>query len=157
MRRLLFRSLRTFSTLDHALRERLSPGGWLVAGAAGAAAVAGLDTNQTVTYRAFAFLAVLLALMGFAFQPKSLFATVVWVSILSICALVAGALVQMERDTIISRLTNRPEGEVKFDSEFVQLLLRYVLLPLLLVATTQVPALADLIQDYLNPLMRLVR
>lgn len=62
MRRLLFRSLRTFSTLDHALRERLSPGGWLVAGAAGAAAVAGLDTNQTVTYRAFAFLAVLLAL-----------------------------------------------------------------------------------------------
>lgn len=102
-------------------------------------------------------LAVLLALMGFAFQPKSLFATVVWVSILSICALVAGALVQMERDTIISRLTNRPEGEVKFDSEFVQLLLRYVLLPLLLVATTQVPALADLIQDYLNPLMRLVR
>lgn len=62
MRRLLYRSLRFFSRLDHALRERLSPGGWLVAGAAGAAAVAGLDTNQTVTYRAFAFLAALLAL-----------------------------------------------------------------------------------------------
>ena len=62
MRRLLYRSLRFFSAFDRALRERLSTAGWLAVGAAGTAAVAGLDTNQTVTYRAFAFLAALLAL-----------------------------------------------------------------------------------------------
>lgn len=62
MRRAIYRALRIASALDHWLRERLTPAGWLVLGAAGAAAAAGLDTNQTVTYRAFTFLAALLAL-----------------------------------------------------------------------------------------------
>ncbi|MGH8705858.1 MAG: hypothetical protein ACREUO_10625, partial [Burkholderiales bacterium] len=62
MRRFIFFALRAFSALDHWLRERLTLAGWLVLGAAGAAAAAGLDTNQTVTYRGFTFLAALLAL-----------------------------------------------------------------------------------------------
>ncbi len=62
MRRFIFGALRAFSALDHWLRERLTLAGWLALGAAGAAAAAGLDTNQTVTYRAFTFLAALLAL-----------------------------------------------------------------------------------------------
>ena len=62
MKRFIYRALRITSALDHWLRERLTPAGWLVLGAAGAAAAAGLDTNQTVTYRAFTFLAALLAL-----------------------------------------------------------------------------------------------
>jgi len=62
MRRSIYRALRIASALDHWLRERLTPAGWLALGAAGAAAAAGLDTNQTVTYRAFTFLAALLAI-----------------------------------------------------------------------------------------------
>ena len=62
MRRFIYRSLRIASTVDHWLRERLTHAGWLVLGIAGAAAAAGLDTNQTVTYRAFTFLAALLLL-----------------------------------------------------------------------------------------------
>jgi uncharacterized protein (DUF58 family) len=62
MRRFIHRALRTVSALDHRLRERLTPAGWLVLGTAGAAAAAGLDTNQTVTYRAFTFLFALLVL-----------------------------------------------------------------------------------------------
>jgi uncharacterized protein (DUF58 family) len=61
VRRLLHRALRGMSGLDHWLRERLTAAGWVALGAAGAAAAAGLNTNQTVTYRAFAFLAALLA------------------------------------------------------------------------------------------------
>ena len=60
MRRVIYRALRLSSALDHWLRERLTPAGWVVLGTAGAAAAAGLDTNQTVTYRAFTFLAALL-------------------------------------------------------------------------------------------------
>ena len=60
MKRFIYRSLRVASALDHWLRERLTLGGWLALGMAGAAAAAGLDTNQTVTYRAFTFLAALL-------------------------------------------------------------------------------------------------
>ena len=62
MRRLIFAALRVVSALDHWLRERLTLAGWLVMGAGGAAAAAGLDTNLTVTYRAFTFLASLFAL-----------------------------------------------------------------------------------------------
>jgi uncharacterized protein (DUF58 family) len=62
MRRSIYAALRFVGALDHRLRERLTLAGWLVLGAAGAAAAAGLDTNLTVTYRAFAFLAALLAL-----------------------------------------------------------------------------------------------
>jgi len=62
VRRFIYRALRAFSAFDHGLRERLTPAGWVVLGTAGAAAAAGLDTNQTVTYRAFTFLAALLAI-----------------------------------------------------------------------------------------------
>jgi uncharacterized protein (DUF58 family) len=60
VKRFIYRALRISSALDHWLRERLTPAGWVVLGTAGAAAAAGLDTNQTVTYRAFTFLAALL-------------------------------------------------------------------------------------------------
>jgi uncharacterized protein (DUF58 family) len=62
VRRLLYALLRSFSALDHWLRERLTPAGWVVLGAAGAAGAAGLDTSRTLTYQAFAFLGALLAL-----------------------------------------------------------------------------------------------
>ncbi len=68
VRRAIFRALRAVSALDHRLRERLTPAGWLVLGTAGAAAAAGLDTNQTVTYRAFTFLFALLVLAYLASQ-----------------------------------------------------------------------------------------
>jgi uncharacterized protein (DUF58 family) len=66
MRRFIYRALRLASTVDHWLRERLTTAGWLALGMAGSAAAAGLDTNQTVTYRAFTFLAALLALAWLA-------------------------------------------------------------------------------------------
>src|SRR4029079_6255114 len=62
MRRLVFAALRVVGALDHRLRERLTLAGLLVRGAGGGAAAAGLDTNLTVTYRAFTFLAALFLL-----------------------------------------------------------------------------------------------
>jgi len=62
VRRVLYRLLRGFSALDHWLRERLTPAGWLLLGTAGAAGAAGIDLNQTVTAQAFTFLVSLLLL-----------------------------------------------------------------------------------------------
>ena len=62
MRRALYRSIKGVSALDRWLRERLTRAGWLLLGAAGAAAAAGIDLNQTVTAQAFTFLASLLLL-----------------------------------------------------------------------------------------------
>ena len=62
MKHAIFAALRVVGALDHWLRERLTLAGWLVVGSGGAAAAAGLDTNLTVTYRAFTFLAALVVL-----------------------------------------------------------------------------------------------
>jgi len=73
VRRALYSSLRAFSALDHWLRERLTPAGWLALGAGAAAAAAGIDLNQTLTAQAFALLAALLALAfaaSFAFRAR---------------------------------------------------------------------------------------
>jgi uncharacterized protein (DUF58 family) len=66
MRRFIYRALRAVSSIDHWLRERLTTAGWLALGMAAAAAAAGLDTNQTVTYRAFTFLSALLLISWIA-------------------------------------------------------------------------------------------
>lgn len=60
MKRFLYAVLRGVSALQHFFRERLTPAGWLVLGAAGAAAALGVDTTRTMSYQAFAFLAALL-------------------------------------------------------------------------------------------------
>ncbi|MDA0226397.1 MAG: DUF58 domain-containing protein [Proteobacteria bacterium] len=59
-RRLLHALLRGFSALDLSLRERLTAPGRVAFVAAGCGALAGFDTNQTVTYQAFTFLSALL-------------------------------------------------------------------------------------------------
>ena len=61
MRRFVYASLRVLSTMQHVARERLTVAGRLALGAAAAAAVAGVDTNQTLTYQAFTLLVALLA------------------------------------------------------------------------------------------------
>jgi len=61
---MVYRALRRFSSLDRRLRDRLTPAGWLALGAAGAAAAAGIDLNQTLTAQAFTLLGSFLA-VGF--------------------------------------------------------------------------------------------
>jgi len=73
VKRAVYAAIRTFSALDRWARERLTLAGWLVLLAAALAALAGVDTNQTVTYRAFTFLLVLLVaswLASLAFRAR---------------------------------------------------------------------------------------
>lgn len=56
----LYRALRALSTLQHALRERLTKAGWLALGGAAAAAVVGIDTNLAMSFQAFTFVGALL-------------------------------------------------------------------------------------------------
>ena len=79
MKRLIYWSLRGFNAVQHAVRERLTPAGWVLLTAAGAGAAAGIDTNQTVTYQAFT-LCVGLLLVSF------------------ICAMLGRASVQVRRE-----------------------------------------------------------
>ncbi|HSH08096.1 MAG TPA: DUF58 domain-containing protein [Burkholderiales bacterium] len=67
--RFVYFGLRFFSAIDHLLRQRLTPVGWVVFVGAGVAAVAGIDTSQTTTYQLFTLFTALLglALAGSAF------------------------------------------------------------------------------------------
>jgi len=60
--RALYLSLRFFTRLNAWLIARLTPTGWVLLAAAGAAGAAGIDTHQTLTYQAFTLLGALLAL-----------------------------------------------------------------------------------------------
>jgi uncharacterized protein (DUF58 family) len=62
LKRLVYLLLRAFSAMDHRLRERLTPAGWLALGAALAAGAVGLDTTQNVSYQAGTLLGALLVL-----------------------------------------------------------------------------------------------
>ena len=61
MRRLLFRAFGLTFLAERWIRRRFTTAGLLALGATAAAAVVGLDTNRTLAYQAFTFLAALLA------------------------------------------------------------------------------------------------
>jgi uncharacterized protein (DUF58 family) len=72
VKRLQYFLLRRLTGLDWLLRERLTAAGRLAAGAAFAAAIAGVDTRQTLTYQLFALLAAALlvsALLALGLGP----------------------------------------------------------------------------------------
>ena len=74
MQRLFYRMLRVVNRVERLLRERLTPAGWIVLATAGGAAIAGVDTNQTMTHQAFALLTALLALgfvAGLSFRARA--------------------------------------------------------------------------------------
>src|SRR5262245_61135349 len=54
--------MRALTSFQRMLRERFTVAGWVVLGAAGIAAAAGVETTQTMTYQAFAFLASMLGI-----------------------------------------------------------------------------------------------
>jgi uncharacterized protein (DUF58 family) len=62
VKRAVYAALRVVSALDHRLRQRLTPAGWLALGAGLAALAAGLDTTQNASYQAAALLGALLLL-----------------------------------------------------------------------------------------------
>ena len=73
VRRAIYRSFRITWALQHDMSRRLSRPGALVLAALAAAAVAGVDTNRTVAYQAFAFLLFLLGgavLLGAGFRAR---------------------------------------------------------------------------------------
>lgn len=74
MQKLFYRILRAVNRVERLLRERLTPAGWMVLFTAAGAAIAGVDTNQTMTYQTFALLAALLALAfaaGLSFRARA--------------------------------------------------------------------------------------
>lgn len=103
-----------------------------------------------------AAVALLLAVVLYAFQPHRLFLTCIW-------GLVgAGALsslvvyLDLERNALLSRISRTP-SRVVLDTSLVLRVLTWVVLPLLSVAAVQYPQLGNTIFSWIEPFTRVLR
>jgi hypothetical protein len=62
----------------------------------------------------------------------------------------------MDRNAVLSAIGGTPAGQVSFDRTFYSNLFTYVGIPVLGVVLTQFPAVAGLLGDWLQPLLRLL-
>jgi hypothetical protein len=84
-------------------------------------------------------LLMLLAVTSYAFQPRDQFLLFNWIVVLSFTGMVWIIFVQMDRDFVLSSLSNTVPGQVTWNRELVLRILIYVVLPILALLGAQFP------------------
>jgi hypothetical protein len=103
----------------------------------------------------FPGLLLLIAISSYAFEPKSFCTLGLLAGLLAAMAATVGVFVSMDRDAVLSRISGSAPGEVSLDRTFFSNLLTYIVIPLLGLLATQVPAAGLLLDDWLRPLLRI--
>jgi hypothetical protein len=85
-------------------------------------------------------LLLLTALNSYPFEPVQWATVLVWLLFLGVIGLATQAMFQMNRNTVLSRLTGTDPGKINWDLGFVKQLALYVLLPLISLVSTQFSA-----------------
>ncbi len=89
-------------------------------------------------------LLLLLALASYAFQPRHLLMSTLWVVILSSAALALTVLVQMSQDELLSRISKTEPGKVDLlDRAFLFRVLTWAVVPILSLLAVQYPEVAS--------------
>jgi hypothetical protein len=103
----------------------------------------------------FPGLLLLIAISCYAFEPKSFCSLGLLAGLLAALAATVGVFASMNRDAVLSRISGSETGEVSLDRAFFGNLLTYIVLPLLGLLATQVPAAGSLLDNWLRPLLRI--
>jgi hypothetical protein len=98
---------------------------------------------------------LLIAISCYAFEPKSFCSLGLLAGLLAALAATVAVFVSMNRDAVLSRISGSDLGEVSLDRSFFGNLLTYIVLPLLGLLATQVPAAGSLLDNWLRPLLRI--
>ena len=101
-------------------------------------------------------LLLLLATVSYPFQPQRLLLVFVWSVILLIVGGGVTVLVQMDRNEVLSRITNTAPNRVTFDRSFISSIATYGLLPMLTLLATLFPQMGGL-WSVLEPLTRVFK
>ena len=93
-------------------------------------------------------------LSSYSFHPQSVF-RILTLLIMGVAVLViVSAVVQINRHPVLSAITNTPAGRLSWDTQLMGNLITYVLVPLITVASTQLPQLREFLFSWVTPLLR---
>ena len=96
--------------------------------------------HNALVFLIASLLLLLAALNSYPFEPIQWATVLVWLLFLGVIGLATQALFQMNRNTVLSRLTRTTPGKINWDLGFVKQLAIYVLVPLISLVSTQLSA-----------------
>ena len=93
-------------------------------------------------------------LSSYSFHPQSVFRILTLVIMAVTVVVIVSAVVQMNRHPVLSAITNTPAGQLSWDTQLVSNLITYALVPLITVASTQLPQVREFLFSWVTPLLR---
>lgn len=100
-------------------------------------------------------LTLLVAVSSYAFQPKQFLSFGIWLLLLLASAMTLRALMQMDRNGVLSAISGTDAGKISLDRTFLSNLLTYGALPVMGIIVTQLPSVGQLFSGWLGPLLRI--
>ena len=100
---------------------------------------------------------LLLALASYPFEPHRLLLACSWGIVGSVVGAGLWIFIELDRNSVMSHLTGTVPGKLTWNSAFVVRILAWVLLPLLGVAATTYPDIANLLYRAVEPFVRTLR
>jgi hypothetical protein len=100
---------------------------------------------------------LLLALSSYPFEPHRLLVSCSWAIVGSVVGAGLWIFIELDRNTVMSHLTGTDPGKLTWNSAFVVRVLAWVALPLLGVAATTYPDIANMLYRIFEPFIRALR
>ncbi|MFO0908710.1 MAG: hypothetical protein U0794_10180 [Isosphaeraceae bacterium] len=116
----------------------------------------GIQLKNLATYLAVAPLLLLLSVSTYPFQPQRLLQFVIWALVLVVVGVVVTVYVSMERDVLLSRVSKTAPNSIAFDRQFLGSVLTFIV-PLLTVVVAQFPFFSDTLNQWFEPLARILK
>lgn len=100
---------------------------------------------------------LLVALSSYPFEPHRLLLSCSWAIVGSVVGAGLWIFIELDRNTVMSHLTGTDPGKLTWNTAFVVRVLAWVALPLLGVAATTYPDIANMLYQLVEPFVRALR
>jgi hypothetical protein len=107
-------------------------------------------------FLAVAPILLLLVVSSYPFQPQRFLLVWLWGILVTVVGCVVWAYVQMERDEILSRVSKTDPNSVQVDRTFLTNTMAFIL-PLIAAVLTQFPFVSDTINQWIEPVTRIIK
>ena len=101
--------------------------------------------------------ALLLAVGGYAVEPKRLLFTCVWILMLGIASVGFWILIDGNRNVTLSRLSHTTPGRVDWSWDFAEHVFRWVAIPLLVMVAAEYPGAAGSLWEKIAPVFHVLK
>ncbi|MDR3636035.1 MAG: hypothetical protein P4L84_19690 [Isosphaeraceae bacterium] len=115
-----------------------------------------IHLKNQAAFLAIGPLLLLLAATSYPFQPQRFLVVTIWTLLVAVAAGVIWAYVQMERNEVLSRISKTTPDRVSFNPTFLTHVAA-VTIPLLGALLTQFPFVSDTLNQWLDPVVRILK